>query len=79
MGAKTVRLRVYGMVCEDCAVTIEKSLRSTRGVKDAKVSFEERRGTVVIDDAEISPEQILGLPIFGPSSRYKAQIVDVES
>lgn len=78
MSTKTVKLRVYGMVCDDCAITIEKSLKSTRGVKDASVSFESKRGTVVIDDT-ITPEEVLRNPIFGPASRYKAQIVDVES
>lgn len=78
MKLKTVELRVYGMVCDDCAATITRSLNSTAGVKEAVVSFESKRGKVVIDSEAISPEEIIKLPIFGQGSRYKAQIVDVE-
>ncbi|MGC8661855.1 MAG: heavy-metal-associated domain-containing protein [Nitrososphaeria archaeon] len=75
---KKVKLRVYGMTCEGCAITIENGLKSASGVKDASVSLEGKEGTVLIDDERILPEDLLKLPVFGPKSQYKAQIAGVD-
>lgn len=75
---KKVKLRVYGMTCEGCAITVENGLKAASGVKDADVSLESREGTVLIDDEKILPEDLLKLPVFGPKSKYKAQIARVD-
>lgn len=37
---KTVTIRVKGMTCSGCASSLEKALKSTEGVREARVSFE---------------------------------------
>ncbi len=73
---KIVKLRVFGMTCDDCVRTVTAGLKSEKGVKDASVVI--GRGTVMINDDEVSPEDLLKLPIFGPKSHYKAQLIEVE-
>lgn len=75
---RKVKLRIYGMNCEDCAITVENGLKSASGVKGASVSLESKEGTVVIEDEKVSPEDLLKLPVFGPKSHYKAQIAGVD-
>ncbi len=72
-----VKLRIFGMKCEDCVRTVEYGLKASEGVKDVYISLKEGVGTVQVDD-KLAPESLLRLPVFGPDSQYKAQVVSVE-
>lgn len=56
---KQLKLKIDGMTCEGCAVAIESTLKSMKGVIDAKVSFAEGTATVLYDPSIISPQQIV--------------------
>jgi mercuric transport protein len=51
---RTVTLRVGGMTCEGCAVTIEKALKDTDGVIEARVSYEKGEAWVKYNDRKMS-------------------------
>jgi len=74
MNKKEIKLKIYGMSCDDCALTIERSLLTQNGVIDAKVSYKEKEGIAIIDTDSIKPEDILGNSIFSSDSKYKAII-----
>lgn len=47
---ETASLTIKGMTCEiGCAKTIEEKLAHTKGVKEAKVDFENNLATVIFD------------------------------
>lgn len=68
-----VSLRISGMTCKDCAVTIERSLKSQGGILHAKVDFSARQAEVVYDAEALTPEQICSLPVF--DKQYRASIL----
>jgi len=49
---RTVTLSVDNMFCNACPIMVKKSLMSVEGVKNAEVSFEEKRAVVTFDDAK---------------------------
>src|SRR5215210_7430369 len=51
---RTVTFRVKGMTCEGCAVSIEKALKDTEGVLDARVSYEKGQAWVRYDTGKVS-------------------------
>ncbi len=53
------KLKLIGMHCATCAVTIEKKLRSTEGVVDVAVSFAAEDATVVYDPSKTSLKRIV--------------------
>jgi copper chaperone CopZ len=55
----TTQIKVSGMTCEACAVSVQKSLEKTKGVKQAEVSSEKGLATVTYDDAQVSEQQLL--------------------
>jgi copper chaperone len=75
---KRVELRIYGMSCDDCVLTIEGALRAINGVEDVVIDLRTGTGVVKIDDRDISPDDILKLPVFGKDSHYKALIRKIE-
>jgi len=53
-------IEVNGMSCShSCAPFIEKKLNKTEGVLEAKVSFEDKTASVVIDENSTSKEEIV--------------------
>lgn len=48
---KKAKLEISGMHCASCASNIEKSLKKTPGVKDAKVMLLLKKGVVECDDS----------------------------
>ena len=59
---KKVSLNIEGMTCEiGCARTIQSKLSKTKGVKSAKVNFEEKKGVVEYDANKISEKQIIAI------------------
>ena len=52
--SQSVTIRVEGMHCKGCAASIEKKLKATPGVEDARVSFEKKEAWIKYDDQKIS-------------------------
>jgi len=58
--AKDVRaeIKVSGMTCGACAVSVKSALTKVKGVKTAEVSHEKGLATVVYDDAQANEKQL---------------------
>lgn len=54
----TTQIKVSGMTCDACAVSVQKSLEKTKGVKQAQVSSEKGLATVTYDDAQVNEQQL---------------------
>ena len=54
----TAQIKVSGMTCGACAVSVKASLSRTRGVKTADVSVEKGLATVVYDDSQVNEQQL---------------------
>ena len=54
----TTEIKVSGMTCDACAVSVQKGLEKTKGVKHAQVSSERGVATVVYDDAQVNEQQL---------------------
>jgi sulfite exporter TauE/SafE/predicted transcriptional regulator YdeE/copper chaperone CopZ len=57
-GLKTKRLKIGGMTCTSCQNKIERKLRNTAGVKQAKVSYNEGTADITYDADIISLKDI---------------------
>jgi mercuric transport protein len=51
---RTVTIRVKGMSCGGCAISLEQTLKSTEGVEDAKVSYERGEALIKYDDSKVT-------------------------
>ncbi len=54
----TVQIKVSGMTCDACAVSVKAALQHTRGVRGADVSVEKGLATVVYDDSQVNDQQL---------------------
>lgn len=54
----TVTIRVEGMHCGSCASSVEKKLKATAGVEEARVSFEKKEAWVKYDGSKITVAQL---------------------
>ena len=54
----TTQIKVSGMTCQTCAVSVQKGLEKTKGVKRAEVSSEKGVATVLFDDAQTNQQQL---------------------
>ena len=71
-----MKLRIYGMTCEDCVETISRSLLEQQGVMDVNISLQDGLGEVEIDPTQSKPENILKNQIFSRNSHYKATLIE---
>ena len=55
---RAVTIRVEGMHCGGCASSVEKKLKATPGVEEARVSFEKGEAWVKFDDSKVSEAQL---------------------
>ena len=55
----TVELKVSGMTCGGCAVSVRNALLETPGVSAAEVDFESARAKVHYDPSRVSPEHLI--------------------
>lgn len=55
---KTVTIRVEGMHCGGCASSVEKKLKATEGVEEARVSFKKKEAWIKYDDRKVSVAQL---------------------
>ncbi len=51
-------IKVKGMTCGSCVVSVKKALTQTKGVKSADVSLEKAQATVVYDDVQVNEQQL---------------------
>jgi copper chaperone CopZ len=60
-GAKetTTQIKVSGMTCGACAVSVRAALIRTKGVKSADVSAEKGTATVVYDDSQVNRQRLV--------------------
>ncbi len=70
-------MKIYGMTCDDCAVTVKNGLESVDGVLSAEVSLPEKRAEVVIDESKISPEKLEDARVF-KVTRYRGEVRKIE-
>lgn len=49
--AQQVAMEIEGMTCALCPLAIKKSLAKVPGVKEVRVSFEEKKARLTVDDA----------------------------
>ncbi len=54
----TAQIKVSGMTCGACAVSVKRGLERTKGVKSADVSAEKGLATVVYDDSQVNERQL---------------------
>ena len=53
-----VTLKIKGMSCQHCVVSISKALKDLKGVKDVKVSLEKGSAEVNYDDTLVTKTQM---------------------
>lgn len=53
------KLRVVGMHCATCAITIEKALKKLEGVKEARVSLASEEAVIEYDPSKVSLKEIV--------------------
>lgn len=74
MVTTNVELKIFGMTCDDCVKTVTRGLKSVTGVLEAVVDFRAGTVKVAIENSEVSPDDLVRAPIFGPGSHYKALV-----
>jgi Cu+-exporting ATPase len=60
MAEKEVVLPVTGMTCANCALTIERSLGKTRGVREARVNLASEKAVISYDPSLVGGEGLVG-------------------
>ncbi|BAB59394.1 mercuric transport protein [Thermoplasma volcanium GSS1] len=73
---KTIKMRIYGMTCNDCVATVEKGLKSVDGVLWVSVSLPDGSAVVKVDDS-VDPEKLEDAEVF-KKTRYRGEVRDVE-
>jgi sulfite exporter TauE/SafE/copper chaperone CopZ len=58
-GIKTIELQIRGMTCANCESRIEKKLRNTSGVQNAKVSYNSGKASITYDASIISFAELI--------------------
>lgn len=76
MPEKRVKLRIYGMTCDDCVRTVSSGLKKQDGVLDIRISLKDGIGEVVVDPEKVKAEELLKNKVFTKPSHYKATLID---
>ena len=69
-----VILHIDGMTCGSCATAVRQVLRKVDGVKDARVSYQQKQGVVTYDPTKVTPEKIAHA-VREKLPTYKATVV----
>lgn len=67
----TITLKISGMHCTDCAVSVQKALTAVRGVESATVSYLKKQAVVGMPDGA----DIKGLVAAVEQAGYEAEPV----
>ena len=54
-----VTLKVEGMTCTHCEMSVKKALKAVKGVKDVKVSHKSGLAEIVVKEGKISSIQLI--------------------
>jgi|SRR5215471_10039966 len=57
-GDQTVTLRVPGMTCSACPITVKKALQKVQGVEKVTATFEPKEAVVTFDDSKTTIDQL---------------------
>ncbi len=71
---RKIKIKIFGMTCDDCVIKIKNSLKMDPGVLDVNISLENAMGEVTIDDTKTDEKNILNNVIFR-SGHYRAKIL----
>lgn len=55
---KSVKISIKGMSCMSCAANVKKTLSEIDGVKDVKVSLQDKNAIVTYDPKKVSTDQL---------------------
>jgi len=55
----TTTIKVSGMTCDACAITVKAALSRTKGVKSADVNAGKGLATVVYEDSQVTEQQLV--------------------
>ncbi len=72
---KQVVLKVNGMTCKGCVLTVNKSLKKLPGVLNASITLKPPRATVEYDPTKVTPEQMIRATT---DAGYPASILETE-
>ncbi len=53
-------LHIEGMTCGSCATAVRHVIKKIEGVKDAKVSYQDKKAVVTYDASKVTPQKIAG-------------------
>ncbi len=56
---RTAVLRIEGMTCPSCTFSVKAALKKVEGVRDARVSFREKRAVVTYDPERASEQDLI--------------------
>lgn len=59
MAQQTIQLRITGMSCGHCEKSVHTALTALAGVSEATVDHKAGTATVVYDDAQLTPAQLI--------------------
>ena len=68
---ETKTLKVEGMTCSHCEMTVTKALKSISGVKEVKASHEENTAEVTYKKNKVTIDQLISAV---DSAGYKASV-----
>lgn len=68
-----VIMEIEGMTCELCAVAVKKSLSGIEGVRDARISFDEKKAWLTVDESVSDAKLIEAVGKAGP---YTGKIIE---
>ncbi|MCK4845520.1 MAG: cation transporter [Candidatus Heimdallarchaeota archaeon] len=54
-----VILKVEGMTCSHCEMSVKKALKAIKGVKDVKVSYKSGLAEIVVKEGKTSPVELI--------------------
>jgi len=75
MMVKKTTISIKGMHCASCAVNIEKSLKKTKGIKNANVNFSTEKAVVEFDSKVVKEDSLVAVP---KKMGYSAEIFTEE-
>ena len=58
---RSVQLKIDGMRCQGCAQTLQSVLKRAPGVREVKVSFEDKVARVLVDDPRPDVQRLVAL------------------
>ena len=73
---KKVVMEIEGMTCNLCTLAVKKSLSGINGVKDAKISYKEKKAWLTVDESITDETLVEAVQKAGP---YSGKVVDRKS